>query len=413
MSIFSKATYLLWTSAWTLTLLLTLLLAGRPAQAQIFKLPYADTTAGTFFGGAVAISGDLALVGASGEAKQGENAGAAYVFERDPAVDVWHQTARLVPRDAKPGAFFGRSVALSGRRALIAASGEFFSQETPNAAYVFERDPATGEWTETAKLTPRPPSDQAGAEEGAFAASVSLDGDRALVTTWGDALGGRTSGAAYVFEYDPEREAWTQTARLVGSGGPEHGIFGGAGALHGDRLAVAASTYFRRKPGSVYLFERDAETNTWREVERLGGIRDFYISLALDSDRLLVGQSKANGEQGEATLYARTAAGTWKRTQKLQPSTPYKHGGFGLAVALNGPRALVAGYDEQLGLTFNIDRVVYVFGARTEEAPWRQRQVLDVGEVAFGSAIDYDGDYAIVGQASDTHASAAYVVRLR
>ena len=393
--------------------LTALLGGGRPAHAQISELPYADTTAGTFFGGAVAIDGDVAVVGASGESREGENAGAAYVFERDPATDRWRQAARLVPLDAKAGLFFGRSVAISGDRVLVAASGEFFSLETPNAAYVFERDRETGAWEQAAKLTPLRTSGAAAAEEGAFAASVSLDGDRALVTTWGDALKGTYGGAAYLFERDAKSGHWEQAARLEGSGPLREGIFGGAGALDGDRLAVAASTYFRRKPGSVYLFERDPATDVWRETERIGGIDDFYIALDLDGDRLLVGESKADGESGLAALYEREASGAWRRVQKLRPSSPYEHGGFGSAVALGGDHALVAGYDEQLGLTFNIDRVVYVFGYKPARGAWRQGQVLDVGEVAFGSAIDHDGRFAVIGQASDTHAGKAYVVRLR
>ena len=394
-------------------MLLALLVGGgRPALAQIFELPYADTTAGTFFGGAVAIDGDVAVVGASGESEEGENAGAAYVFERDPDTDRWHQAARLTPLDAKAGLFFGRSVSVSADRVLIAASGEFFSLETPNAAYVFERDEATGTWEQAAKLTPRT-SGHAASEEGAFAASVSLDGDRALVTTWGDALKGTYGGAAYLYRRDPKSGLWEQTARLEGSGSLRDGIFGGTGVLDGDRLAVAASTYFRRKPGLVYLFERDAETDVWRETQHLEGIDDFYIDLDLDGDRLLVGESKADGESGLAVLYRRDARGHWRRVEKLQPDSPYEHGGFGSAVALGGRYALVAGYDEQLGLSFNIDRVVYAFRYKPALGSWRQRQVLDVGEVAFGSAIDYDGKFAIVGQASDTRVSKAYIVRLR
>ena len=111
-----------------------------PLRAQIVKLPHPDTTAGNFFGNATALDGDRALVGASGEDVCGENSGAAYVFERDAEADVWRNVAQLVPSDCRQERFFGRSVSLSGDRALVAASGEFFRTEASNAAYVFERD---------------------------------------------------------------------------------------------------------------------------------------------------------------------------------------------------------------------------------------------------------------------------------
>ena len=72
--------------------------------------------------------------------------------ERDAAADAWRKVAQLVPRDCKAERFFGRSVSLSGDRALVAASGQFFSTAASNAAYVFERD-TTGAWVEAARLT--------------------------------------------------------------------------------------------------------------------------------------------------------------------------------------------------------------------------------------------------------------------
>src|SRR5690554_1178158 len=208
------------------------------ALGQIRALAHTDTTAGNHFGAAVALDGDRALVGATGEATCGPNAGAAYVFERDTA-GVFVGAARLAPSDCAPGDFFGRAVALSGTRALVAAGGEVLDPHRPNAAYVFERDSA-GAWRETAKLAAEP-----GHTEGVFALSVSLDGDRALVTAGGDPAGRAYGGAAYVFERDAAGR-WQRVARLTGSGGPAAGIFGTLGDLDGDRALVTASPYDNR-----------------------------------------------------------------------------------------------------------------------------------------------------------------------
>lgn len=375
------------------------------AHAQIFKLPHPDTTAGNFFGNATSIDGNRALIGASGENVCGENSGTAYIFERDTTADEWRKVAQLTASDCRAGSFFGRSVSLSGDRALVAASGELFSARSSNAAYLFERD-ETGAWNEVARLTV-----DTEATEGQFATAVSLDGDRALVTTSGDPVYGRYGGAAYVYERNPATGRWEQSARLVGSGGTKYGIFGGAAALDGDRAVVSASTYFAYKPGSIYIFERDA-AGTWREVKRFGDIDDFFISVDIDGDHVLVGESKggSNGS-GEATLFSRDASGTWRRAETLRPLTPYRHGGFGTAVALQGDYALIVGFDEQLGLDFNIDRVVYVF-KREAGGKWRQHHIIDIGEVAFGSAVDFDRGIAVIGNVSDGRAGAAYVVHI-
>lgn len=389
-------------------ILLLGLWSALPARAQIDKLPHPDTTSGNFFGVAVSIDGDRALVGASSETTCGDNAGAAYLFERDSEADQWREAARLVPSVCQPGEFFGRSVSLSGDRALVAASAESFAAKSSNAAYLFERD-STGTWRQAARLI----ADN-NEEEGPFAASVSLDGDRALVTTWGDPSNGRFGGAAYIFEYDSKTYSWQQKARFTGSRGVEEGIFGGPAALDGDRAVVSASSYFKQEPGSIYIFERDPATGTWNEAAHFGEIDDFFISVDVEGDRVLVGESKSGSRKsGTATLFTRDAAGKWHGTATLRPPTPYDHGAFGSAVSLDGNRALVAGYDEQLRMDFNIDRVVYLFEYDADADAWQYRHIVDIGEVAFGASVDLDGAVALIGRVSEAEPGAAYVVRLR
>lgn len=375
---------------------------GGPARAQLFTLVPPDTVTGNFFGAAVALDGDRALVGASGEASCGGDGGAAYVYERTDA-DGWRRTARLVPGDCEPGDFFGRSLALSGDVAVVAAFRPYFSEETSNTAYVFERQ-ADGTWAETARLRADPSE-----PEGAFAASVALDGGRVLITTTGDP-NGTYGGAAYVFARGPDGR-WRREARLTGDG-VEHGIFGTAGALDGDRAVVAASTFLAGGPGSVYVFERKA-SGAWYRTARLGGVDDFFISVAIDGDHVLVGEAKQQPRAtGAATLYRREPDGTWTLDATLRPETPYQRGAFGSAVALDGDRALVVGFDEQLRFDFNIDRVVYVFVRDPATDAWHQARILDIGAVHFGSAIALDGGQALIGEASDGQPGRAYVARL-
>lgn len=385
---------------------LVLLLSASSALAQISKLPHADTTAGNFFGVSVSLDGDRALVGASGENACGVDSGAAYLFERDLETNTWQEAARITASSCQERHFFGRSLSLSGDRAVIAASGEFFSEEAPNAAYVFERD-TSGTWQEVATLLPDP-----GMKEGVFATSVSLDGDRVLVTTSGNPSEGNYAGAAYIYERSPEG-FWRKVVRLTASGSLKRGIFGGTGDLDGDRAVVTASTYFDYNPGSVYLFERNAQ-GTWEETTRISDIDDFFISVDLDGDRLLIGESKDGRRQtGAATLYERQENGKWERATKIRSRTPYELGAFGSKVSFANGFALAAGYDEQLQMDFNIDRVVYIFREDPESGDWKQHQVVDIGEVAFGSAIDHDGRFALIGRASEGEAGAAYIVQIR
>lgn len=388
-------------------LLFAVLLVGRAdaVQAQIYALPHADTLRASAFGIAVAIDGNRALVGASGENTCGPNGGAAYVFEREVATDTWRQTARLTPSVCQEDAFFGQDIDLSGNRAIVSASSDFFAERASNAAYIFERT-RNGRWDEVARLT----ADET-FQEGSFAADVALDGDRALVTTSGSAEGAY-GGAAYVFEYDRAAGTWRQAARVTAAAGPAYGVLGGACALHGDRFVVAASTYSAQEPGSAYVFERDS-TGTWREAARIEAVDDYFISVDVHDDRVLVGEGRAGGDKsGAAVVYRRTGDGDWVHEATLRPATPYAHGNFGSTVSLYENRALITGYDEQLGQDFNIDRVVYIFERRAGTTTWVQRQIIDIGEVDFGAALDHETAFALISSVPEDENGTVYVVRL-
>ena len=385
-----------------------ILFSHQGVHAQIFKIPHADTTIGNGFGGSVSIDGNRALVGASAEAICGPNSGAAYVYERNSEEGIWQQVAKLMPSKCVEGDFFGRSLSISGDRAVVAASGSVPRRNASNAAYIFERDPQSGTWKEVSKI-----SNYSDVEEGSFAASVSLDGDRLLITSSGDLIRNEYHGAAYIYEYAADGR-WVRRARLTGSGSLAEGIFGGSGALNGDYAVVTASNYYKEEPGSLYIFELDARQNSWVEKKHIEGIDDIFISVALQGDFVLAGESRGGSKQsGEATLYQRSEEGVWELMQVLKPRVPYKQGAFGSAVAFDGANALVAGYDEQLGKNFNIDRVVYEFKRRPDSEEWTQRRIFDVGTVAFGYAIATGGGFAIIGEVSDQEPGAAYVVEIQ
>lgn len=157
-------------------------------------LTASDAQDGDEFGRSVALDGDVLAIGASRDDDEGHNAGAVYVFRREAG--AWIEEAKLHAFDADVQDEFGWSVDVSGDRLVAAARDEDDAGEDAGAAYVFERQ--AGLWLDAAKLTAfdAQPGDQ-------FGQSVGLDGAAAVVGAWladGAAAG---SGAAYVFREAP------------------------------------------------------------------------------------------------------------------------------------------------------------------------------------------------------------------
>ena len=156
---------------------------------QTAKLVPDIGAAGEFFGASVAVAADVAVVGASRDSSLGEFAGSAYVFER--AAGGWVQTAKLTAPDARPFDGFGTSVALSGSRVLVGSFRAWGQGELAGAAYLFERTPAG--WELTDKLAA-----SGGHAFDSFGTSVAISGDRVVVGASGDDEAANAAGAAWL-----------------------------------------------------------------------------------------------------------------------------------------------------------------------------------------------------------------------
>jgi hypothetical protein len=139
------------------------------------------------FGHSVAVDGDAILVGANTTSDRMLLAGSAYVFRRREASWTFETSLRS-PRD-EATARFGTAVAIRGDVALIGASRATVGGRTrAGAAFVFER---RGNWKPVGELTNDPPRSD---EE--FGRALALLPMGAVVgSQFGDAAGLNTGGA--------------------------------------------------------------------------------------------------------------------------------------------------------------------------------------------------------------------------
>jgi len=221
---------------------------GGSGWLHVKTLRASDAEFGDVFGSSVAISGNVAIVGASSEDGGSGNpisaAGAAYIFERNQdGADNWGEVKKLVAFDLDASDLFGWSVGLSGKLAVVGAPLEDGGPGDPfldaGAAYVFENLPGFG-WTQIRKLTAA--DAKAGSQLGT---SVSISGGVTLVGVyWDDGGPGDPlprAGAAYVFmRHLGGPNAWGQAKKLTAPDAASFDIFGYAVAISGRNAVVGA-----------------------------------------------------------------------------------------------------------------------------------------------------------------------------
>lgn len=356
------------------------------------------------FGVSVAISGDTALVGALlDDTLGGQDAGSAYVFIRTGS--SWSQQAKLTASDGDVQDYFGFAVALSGDTALVGAYQDDL-QGAPNAGsvYVFTRIGST--WNQQAQLTA---SD--GGPDDYFGTSVALSGESALIGARGDSTPSETyAGSAYVFKR--VGNSWIQEAKLVANDGASEDYFGVAVAISGDTALVGADgddSPGASDGGSAYVFTRSS--GIWTQQMRLSagdaGTGDYFgSSVALTNDTAVVGayanDTAAGVNTGTAYVFIRSGA-LWSQQAQLSASDAAANRRFGLAVTLSGNTVLCGAYAYDATMHGNVG-AAYAF-TRVGNL-WTQQAKLTSGEVTMGGAVGYSvalsGDVALSGAFANT-----------
>jgi Ca2+-binding RTX toxin-like protein len=378
---------------------------------QQAKITSPTPTTNQWFGNAVAISGDTAVIGAPFEdGAAGANTGAAYVFVRSGV--AWSFQNKLTAPDAAAGDEFGWSVAMSENTLIIGSPLDVVGAVTgAGSAYVFVR-PVTS-WNFQAKLTADVPADDN------FGVSVAVSGDVAAVgAAWDDRPAGFASGAAYVFAR--AGTAWSQQARLLSAIPAESARFGESVAVAGETVLVGApfeaAAAGEPRQGAVYVYVRSGVT--WTQQARLlaaDGVLSgqFGFSMSLSPPTVLIGAPGANGT-GAAYVFVGSGS-SWSQQAKLQASDAAVGDNYGAAVGLSGDTAVVGAPNDNTDFG---SRTGSVYAYERAGTAWDGENKLmpdDPGaNEQFGTSVAVSGATAVVGVPHDattvgTDAGSAYV----
>ena len=373
------------------------------------KLIASDGLSGDFFGKSVSLSGNRALIGADARDGSVANEGAAYVFEFDGT--DWIETAKLTANDGEMNDLFGFSMSLLGDRAVIGAYASNDNGNNSGSIYVFDFDGI--DWLLSDKLTP---SD--GALGDFFGYSLSLSQNRILVGSTFDDDNGGASGSAYVFDYDGND--WNETAKITASDGAILDNFGHSVSLFGDRAVISAYADDDNgtDSGSAYVFDYDG--SDWNETTKLipnnGTIEAFFgNSVSLSGDRVLIGTFVDNDKlfnNGSAYVFDFDGS-SWSQSAVLTANNGTMDDKFGFSVSLFGDRALIGDYGDDGSITDSGAAYVFDFDGQS----WNQSDIFKASDAAifdeFGYSVSLNGDKALISSIKDddtgNNSGSAYV----
>lgn len=268
------------------------------------ELRASDGVSQDVFGRAVALSGDVAIIGAPMHDALGPTSGAAYIFRYNPGT-AWVQEQKLLASDGQPGDGFGVSVAVQGDLALIGAGGDDDVAMGAGSAYIFRFNPTTSQWIQEQKLLP----DLVGLGGGAFGLSVSLGGGVAVVGAPAQGLGGFQNGAVHFFQHDGTQ--WVRTQKIVFPNSWTRS-FGNAVSVDGGFVAIGASSSSPYGPpdhGAAYIYRYNGKEWTPHGPPLLPppppavGGPFFGFSVGLSGATAVVGAYGENGQRGAAYIY--------------------------------------------------------------------------------------------------------------
>lgn len=287
------------------------------------------------FGVGVAVFGDTIVAG-SGPVDTAQ--GRAEFFQRDPVTGEWGKTQEVMGSQGEEADHFGTQIDLWGDWALIGASREDVGANTEHGvAYVFHRD--GGVWTEVQRL-----SAPAGYNAGRLGISVTLWEERALVGSRSLTPQGAQVGEEGALVFDWDGREWLQSALLQPDDGTASDDFGWGSGLWGDVAVVGArgADAPGNDSGAAYVFERQPD-GTWPQVQKLVGSDTaagdtFGKQVSVWEDRVLLCAPENGGSVGALYVFRREL-GVWVEEEEIEAASVATTQ-LGQRISLHGTRVL-------------------------------------------------------------------------
>lgn len=121
---------------------------GSDVYTEVTKQISSDGASSDLFGFSVSIDGDYVVAGAYQNGDAGVNSGSAYIFKNDGS-DSWSELKKITASDAAANNYFGYAVSISGDYAIVSSYG---SNSFRGGVYAFKNN-GSDNWDELLKMS--------------------------------------------------------------------------------------------------------------------------------------------------------------------------------------------------------------------------------------------------------------------
>ena len=237
---------------------------GTNNWGEVKKITAGDPQHEAHFGVRLALQGDQLLVGAPAHSSSPHH-GAGYLFERNQGgPNNWGQVKKFVGSDSNAADAFAVGLEIDDDTIVLGARLHDSAGNNAGAAYIFERNHGGPDnWGEVVKITASDP-----ATDAEFGKEVAIEGDVVVIGAPHKNELGASSGAVYIFERDDGGpNNWGEVDKLVPGNGAAGDAFGWSVLLHNNNLIIGAPESYNGQTGVAYLYQYQA--GQWLELIRL------------------------------------------------------------------------------------------------------------------------------------------------
>jgi outer membrane protein assembly factor BamB len=349
-----------------------------PILSPHYIVTAADGAAHDRFGTSLAAHGDRFLVGAPGSSLGDgtiTSPGAAYLFDAASGT----QLRKFMAPNARRGDYFGRSVALTDRHAVISAHGR---NNFEGAAFVYDIE--SGDLL--FELDQEFPSRD-------FSLSVAATDNVGIVAARSENVNGFTEHPVYVFDLDTGEQLRRIPVDVMGIGNN----FALDMDLHENTLVIGSVSTM----AAAYVVDIETGEQITLLPEDALPSSAFGLAVSVFDGIVAVGEISADPITGPPGVVHLFDANTGQQLRTLVPTGSSPLDSFGDALDMLGNRLLVGENGNFLAPLDGVKNTAYLFDVASGEhiaslPRYAAGQPPDV-PIGFGSAVALTSQHALIG----------------